>query len=447
MRRYVLVQLPRVAGAAANAAAAAAAAAQRQHAIAAAAAAAAAATAGSATSGARTMVTSSAAAAAAWRGGWRRVVRNTTTGSSGGLFAAWCAATIAGHSPIGAAPRRAISFAAAAPAAKAFVQARYFAVLGAGAAAAALTATASDASDAVTAAARTGGLAAVRLARDVATAAAIVADYKLSLRGAPASGPERDAILSACHARGAERLLRLCFANGGIYTKLGQHLGQLDHLVPPEYVATMRAHLLDRCPVSSYDEVAAIVAEDLGAPPEELFAEFARDPIASASLAQVHEARSKDGRRLAVKVQHAGLRESCDADIRTVEALVRGARAVFPDFNYQWLVDEIKENLPKELDFRHEAANAERCRRNLASPRSRVRRRVHVPDVDRALTSRRVLTMEFIDGARVTDAEALRARGISRRGLARLVAEAFNEMVFIHGDVHCDPHAANLVSG
>lgn len=84
--------------------------------------------------------------------------------------------------------------------------------------------------------------------------------------------------------------------------KLGQHVAMLDHLVPAEYVQTMRKHMLNRCPISSWEEVAGIVREDLGAPPEKLFASFSPAPLASASLAQVHEATGFDGRRLAVKV-------------------------------------------------------------------------------------------------------------------------------------------------
>lgn len=148
-----------------------------------------------------------------------------------------------------------------------------------------------------------------------------------------------------------------------------------DHLLPEEYVGTMRQHMLDRCPVSSYAEVQQIIREDLGAPPEELFARFSEAPIASASLAQVHAARLRDGSEVAVKVQHAGLRESCAADTTTIEWLIKAAHVVFPDFNYQWLVDEIKTNLPLELDFTHEARNAARCRRNLQSTRSTVAKR------------------------------------------------------------------------
>ncbi|KAG2446176.1 hypothetical protein HXX76_000769 [Chlamydomonas incerta] len=287
----------------------------------------------------------------------------------------------------------------------------------------------------------------VRLARDVYTAAAIVLDYKLSLKP-DLAGEEREAVLRGCHQRGADRLLQLCFANGGIYTKLGQHVGQLDHLLPEAYVETMKAHLLDRCPVSDIDEVRSMFVQDLGAPPEQLFAHFSPTPIASASLAQVHEARDHAGRRLAVKVQHAGLRESCAADVATVEALVGCVRWVFPDFDYRWLVDEIKENLPRELDFRHEAANSERCRANLeASAKAGAWHadRVHVPAVDYRTCSPRILTMEFIDGVGVTDVAALKRLGVSPREVSLLVAETFNEMIFTHGYVHCDPHAANML--
>ncbi|KAF8067287.1 ABC1 [Scenedesmus sp. PABB004] len=339
-------------------------------------------------------------------------------------------------------------------------------------------------SDGAWEAARLAYLIPTRLARDVAAAASIVMDYKSSLAGLPEGDAEaRDAALRACHQRSADRLLKLCFDNGGIYIKLGQHIGQLDHLLPEEYVHTMRAHMLDKCPVSSWEEVRQTIREDLGAPPEELFASFSPTPIASASLAQarrgaargssasarparrapagaepppgapprpapppqVHVAHTHDGRKLAVKVQHAGLRESCAADVATIEALVSAARLAFPDFNYQWLVDEVRTNLPLELDFRHEASNAARCAANLASPRSTVGGRVHVPEVLPGLSAARVLSMEYIDGVQVTDRGGLSRLGVSPRALASLVSQTFAEMIFIHGDVHCDPHAANML--
>lgn len=92
-----------------------------------------------------------------------------------------------------------------------------------------------------------------------------------------------------------------------------------DHLLPEAYVTTMREHALDKCPVSSYEDVCRTFSEDLGALPEDLFATFEKEPFASASLAQVHRATTSDGQHLAVKIQHAGLREHCDVDTATIE--------------------------------------------------------------------------------------------------------------------------------
>jgi len=100
---------------------------------------------------------------------------------------------------------------------------------------------------------------------------------------------------------------------------------------------------------------------------------------------------------------------------------------------------------PRELDFLTEAANSERCAQNLASPCCRVRGRVVVPAIDRAKTSHRVLTMEFIDGVKIGDKEGLKKLNCPPATLARLISRTFNEMIFTFGDVHADPHAANML--
>ncbi|KAK9823333.1 hypothetical protein WJX72_001997 [[Myrmecia] bisecta] len=286
----------------------------------------------------------------------------------------------------------------------------------------------------------------LRLVRDVITAASIAADYKWSQRSSLGlTEQDQQGARRACHRRSAFKLQRLCFANAGVYIKLGQHIAQLDHLLPAEYVQTMREHMLHRCPASPYSDIAQIIEQDFGKPPEELFADFSPTPVASASLAQVHVAHTFDGQKLAVKVQHSGLRDTSSADVATIEVLVKVVHWLLPDFNYSWLVDEAKESLPKELDFHQEAVNAERCRRNLASDKSSVRGRVVVPKIYHETSSARVLTMEFIEGAMVTEKDALQQMGIVSRELAQLVAETFNEMIFRMGFIHCDPHAANLL--
>eukprot|EP00892_Ulva_mutabilis_P001947 jgi/Ulvmu1/11753/UM008_0167.1 len=287
------------------------------------------------------------------------------------------------------------------------------------------------------------GLMAVRAARDITAVAAIVSDYVTVSRIDGEEEQKRQ--MQECHERGAQRLLDLCFANSGVYIKFAQHIGQLDHLLPLQYVKKMREHALDRCPTSAYHTICRTFQNEFGQVPDDMFHSFEQEPFASASLAQVHRAVMHDGRVVAVKVQHEGLQETAAADVATITVLVRAVKAAFPAHDYGWLVDEVNINLPRELDFRAEADNADRCRRNFASKQSRFGRHVHIPEVHRAASSRRVLTMEYCEGASVRDPAALRAVGAAPRRVAALVAGVFDEMIFHFGDVHCDPHAANML--
>ena len=308
-------------------------------------------------------------------------------------------------------------------------------------------------------------------------------DYKrttASTAGAPPA--DAAAALRAAHARGAARLRDLCHANGGVYVKLGQHVATLvsgerkgrvdhhthththrirspshtlsfpptqnqqDHLLPPEYVNLMKATMLNAVPPAPFADVRATVEEDLQAPLSSTFLSFDPTPIAAASLAQVHRAVVVDGTSVAVKVQHRGLREACAADIATVAGLVAAGGLLFPGFDLSWLVAEIKANLPRELDFRLEAENAERCASNLEAPSSSVRGRVVVPHSHPPLPpTPRVHVMEWIDGVPAADPQALATIGASPRTVATLIATAFSEMIFIHGFVHADPHPGNLL--
>ncbi|KAI5578968.1 putative ABC1 protein At2g40090 isoform X2 [Populus trichocarpa] len=245
----------------------------------------------------------------------------------------------------------------------------------------------------------------VRLYRNTVTAASIAFDYEYSLWGLSEGSVEKAKVKHEVHLRSARKLQELCFKNGGIYIKLGQHLGQLEYLVPEEYVQTMRESMLNKCPVSSYDQVCEVFKKELGETPDKIFEEFDPVPIASASLAQVHVARTLDGQKVAVKVQHTHMTDTATADRATVEVLVNTLHGVFPSFDYRWLIDEIRESLPKELDFLVEAKNSEKCLENFRKLSPHIAEYVYAPKVSRV----------------------------------------FAEMMFRHGFVHCDPHAANLI--
>ncbi|KAK8517153.1 hypothetical protein V6N13_092439 [Hibiscus sabdariffa] len=285
----------------------------------------------------------------------------------------------------------------------------------------------------------------LRLLRDSATAASIVFDYQYSLWGLPEGSNERAKIKHEVHLRSAQKLQELCFRNGGIYIKLGQHIGQLEYLVPQEYVITMRESMLNKCPVSSYDQVCEVFKKELGQMPDKVFDEFDPEPIASASLAQVHVARTRDGQKVAVKVQHTHLTDTAAADQATVEFLVNTLHWLFPSFDYRWLVAEIQESLPKELDFLIEAKNSVKCLENFRKLSPHIADCVYAPEVHWSLSTSKLLTMEFMDGAQVNDVITIRRLGMQPSEVSRLVSQTFAEMMFKHGFVHCDPHAANLL--
>lgn len=246
---------------------------------------------------------------------------------------------------------------------------------------------------------------------------------------------------SLLHRRAAERLLRLCHDNRGVYIKVGQHLANLDYLIPQEYIEVLSA-LYDDNPRSDFADVQRVIKDELGADPEDLFQEFEPEPIASASLAQVHVAYEKGtGRKLAVKVQHPGLRETSAGDIFALVSVVRAAEKLFDGFTWGWLADEIAPQLPKELDFANEGRNAERAAENIA----KTGLNCVIPKVIWEHSSPRVLTMEFEEGFKATDIKAIEESGLNKRDVAQLISSVFSSQIFLSSFVHCDPHPANCL--
>ncbi|KAK2980998.1 hypothetical protein RJ640_023324 [Escallonia rubra] len=279
----------------------------------------------------------------------------------------------------------------------------------------------------------------LRLLRLSATAASVAFDYEYSLWGLPEGSIERSRVKHEVHLRSALRIEDLCFKNGGIYIKLGQHIGQLEYVVPMEYVQTLRESMLNQCPVSSYDQVCKVVKKELGGAPDEIFTEFDPVPIASASLAQVHVARTRDGEKVAVKVQHTHMTDTAAADYATVEIIVNTLHRLFPSFDYS------NYGGYQELDFLVEAKNSVKCMDNFRKLSPHIADHVYAPRVYWNMSTSKLLTMEFMDGAQVTDPKMIQRLGIQPNDVAKLLSQTFAEMMFKHGFVHCDPHAANLL--
>ena len=239
--------------------------------------------------------------------------------------------------------------------------------------------------------------------------------------------------------RAARALYRTSIRLEGLLIKASQFIATRADILPGEWVATLSG-LHDRVPPQPFPVMRVQVERELGRPIEAVFAEFETRPLAAASLAQVHVARTRDGRRCAVKVQYPGIEGIVRADLRNLMLTLRLLARIEPDFDFQIITRELLKYIPMELDFLNEARNCETIARNFAG-----RGDVMVPRVYHELSTRRVLTMELIEGIRVTDVEELGRAGIDQREVAQKLIEIFTEMILRDGFFHADPHPGNIL--
>jgi len=225
----------------------------------------------------------------------------------------------------------------------------------------------------------------------------------------------------------------------GLIIKACQFLGTRADVMPREYVEKLSA-LQDRVPPREYAVVRKTVERELNAPLEEIFEFFSTTPIASASLAQVHDARLRNGERVAVKVQYPEIEKLVRGDLRNLRALFRAVNLLERDFDVMPLIQELGTYIPRELNFVNEGRNAETIGRFFKH-----RDDVAVPRIHWEFTTRRVLVMDFVEGIKITDVDALRAAGLGPEQVVRILVEAYCEQVFVHGFFHADPHPGNLI--
>lgn len=264
-------------------------------------------------------------------------------------------------------------------------------------------------------------------------------------RSGPISRDELENLaLESVHARTAKRVLRVCWYHGGLYTKMGQYLSTMSHVLP-QAITNPLAVLTDHAMPLDWDEMRTVIEEDFGPGATDRYFKYVEQkPVASASLAQVHKAILKDSDEpVALKVQYPHLQQQTVGDLKTLDVMARIVAWVFPKCDFKWVVPEFHQNHTHELDFRQEAFNSQRVKRLLANTCPNI----YVPSIYWNITSRRCLAMEFVDGVKVTDREGLAKMGVDRKRLADTLLQAFGQLIFDHGFVHCDPHPGNLLVG
>ncbi|KAJ5266595.1 hypothetical protein N7478_009403 [Penicillium angulare] len=347
-----------------------------------------------------------------------------------------------------------------------------------------------------------------RTARTFSLGLLVALDYKINFTPHPPFASS----ITALHARNAERLSDLLRHNGGLYLKMGQAIAMQSAILPPEF-QHMFSRMFDDAPQNDWKEIEKVIREDFGKSPEEVFGvSFTGEPgkgvmerkaRASASVAQVHWARLQDGREVAIKIQKHEIVQQLAWDLwafkldgKETNHSFRVVTYIYSnlfDIPFYSLVPYISERLSLETDFENEATNSENMAR-LVAGEPRLRDRVYIPKVFRELSSRRVMTAEWIEGVRLWDKDSITRSwrggwrqgtpgchgtpldppktipqpqnlrtgqlkperttwkgqngrgglGLSLKDVMTTMVDLFSAQMFLWGWVHCDPHPGNI---
>lgn len=241
------------------------------------------------------------------------------------------------------------------------------------------------------------------------------------------------------HRWSAQKFYETAVRNQGLLIKTGQLLGTRSDVLPDPYVETL-SQLHDEVPPESFENIRKVIEDELGRPLEEVYREFEPQPVASASLAQVHRAVLHDGRVCAVKVQYPGIEHIVNIDLANLSFFIGVLNRIDRSMDYRFIAQEMRQQIPQELDFIREGHNAERVAKDFAGVDD-----ILVPEIYWDYTTRRVLTMQFMDGVKATDVAALERIGVDSSDVAKILVYAFAEMIVRHGFFHADPHPGNLL--
>jgi len=239
----------------------------------------------------------------------------------------------------------------------------------------------------------------------------------------------------------AERVRLALEELGPTFVKFGQMLSTRSFLMPAKFIEEL-SKLQDNVKPADFAELVPIIEDELGAPPSQLFEWFDENPIASASMAQAYRARRFDGVEVIVKIQRPKIDHIVRTDMEILQQLAILLERYIPEsqqYNPTGLVDELSRSFQKELNFVYEARNIERFAQNFQRFNY-----IKVPKVFWEQCTERIVTLEYIDGVKVSDVDTLREMGVDFKRIARLGARFILQQIFIDGFFHADPHPGNL---
>lgn len=228
---------------------------------------------------------------------------------------------------------------------------------------------------------------------------------------------------------------------GPSFVKLGQLLSTRADILPRELIDEL-TKLQEEVTPFSYEGIERQIMKNFRAPVEEIFLDFEKEPIASASIGQVHKAVLKTGEEVIVKVQRIGVRRDVEADISNMMTLARLAERYIKfarTYNAVQRVIEFARFIREEMDYTIEADHCDRFRDNFADDES-----VYIPKIYWELTNPKILVMEYIEGIRVIEQKKMEEAGLDKKTIARTVGSAFMKMILLDGYFHADPHPGNI---
>ncbi len=245
--------------------------------------------------------------------------------------------------------------------------------------------------------------------------------------------------LQRAHVRNARRLADGFARLRGVFIKMGQVLSVIGTFLPAAFGEALQA-LQDQVPPRPFAEIEGRLREAFGDEALSRFGSFEREPLAAASLAQVHRATTRDGRAIAVKVLYPGIETLIRRDLAVLRSLLPVIKIVIKVGRVERVFEELSAMLARETDYRHERANMTRLRAIFAA-----REDVVVPDVIDELTAGGVLSMSYEAGSKINDLEAQSAQGIDSEAVAKLLIDCYFTMLLEHRVFHADPHPGNFL--
>ena len=228
---------------------------------------------------------------------------------------------------------------------------------------------------------------------------------------------------------------------GPTFVKLGQLLSSRPDLVPFEYIEEL-SRLQDRVPSFPFEDVREIIKDELGEYPEDIFTSFDEEPIAAASIGQVHRAILDDSTPVAFKIQRPDIHETIETDLEIVMHLASLMERNIEEFDIlkpTKIIEEFARGIEREINYLSEASNIERFAAHFTGDSTIV-----VPRVFRDLSTDRVLTLDYIDGIKVSKTDRLKQEGYDTTEIARRGATLIMKQIFLHGFFHADPHPGNI---